>query len=203
MRMLRDHGQAKKYYHEIEGYNGRLDAIQAGILSVKLKHLTEWNEQRCACAQVYQDLFTAALGIQFAANCPLPTASCVSLRIPFEPPWTKAVYHLYVVRVQNRDDLQRHLAAAGIGTGIHYPIPLHLQSAYRTLGYEGGDFPVTERIAAEILSLPMFPGLRPAQQTRVVEQVLEFVSLKLAPAGCAEQRSASSRQLATGSKLSA
>ncbi len=160
MRMLRDHGQAKKYYHEIEGYNGRLDAIQAGILRIKLAHLAGWNEKRRKCAQRYQEMLGSAEGIG----------------LPHEPSWVKAVYHLYVVRVQNRDDLQRHLAAAGVGTGIHYPIPLHLQSACRTLGHKKGDFPVTERTAAEILSLPMFPGLTPAQQSRVVEQVLEFVS---------------------------
>jgi dTDP-4-amino-4,6-dideoxygalactose transaminase len=95
---------------------------------------------------------------------------------PYEPAWSKAVYHLFVVRVKNRDELMKQLASAGIGTGIHYPIPLHLQNAYRTLGYERGDFPTTERVAAEILSLPMFPGLGYAQQSRVVEQVLEFIT---------------------------
>ncbi len=161
MRMLRDHGQAKKYYHEIEGYNGRLDAIQAGILRIKLDHLGGWNEKRRVCAQRYQEMVGSAEGIV----------------LPYEPSWTKAVYHLYVIRVQNRAQLQAYLTEAKIGTGIHYPIPLHLQRPYQTLGYEGGDFPVTERIAAEILSLPMFPGLAPAQQSRVVEQVIEFASL--------------------------
>ena len=187
IRMLRDHGQAKKYYHEIEGYNGRLDAIQAGILRIKLAHLAGWNEKRRNCAERYQQMLGTAEGTG----------------LPYEPSWAKAVYHLYVVRVQNRARLQAHLAGAKIGTGIHYPIPLHLQSAYRALGYTGGDFPVTEKAATEILSLPMFPGLRPAQQSRVVEHVLEFVAFTSAPAGCAEHRSASSRQLATGSTLSA
>jgi dTDP-4-amino-4,6-dideoxygalactose transaminase len=166
MRMLRDHGQAKKYYHEIEGYNGRLDAIQAGILRIKLEHLAGWNEKRRECAHRYQELLGSVEGIG----------------LPYEACSAKAVYHLYVIRVQSRDDLQRHLTTAGIGTGIHYPIPLHLQSAYRTLGYETGDFPVTERVSAEILSLPMFPGLTPTQQHRVVEQLLEFVSLTHAQA---------------------
>ncbi len=188
VRMLRDHGQAKKYYHEIEGYNGRLDAIQAGILRIKLGHLAGWNEKRRQCAHRYQELFTAALGAQplaLSGQDPAPSAMRSALSgviLPYEPSWAKAVYHLYVIRVQNRDDLQRHLAAAGIGTGIHYPIPLHQQSAYRLLGYEAGDFPVTERAAGEILSLPMFPGLGPAQQDRVVEQVLEFVSFTSAQA---------------------
>ena len=99
--------------------------------------------------------------------------------LPHEAPWTKGVYHLYVVRVQDRDALQAHLAEAGIGFGIHYPIPLHLQKAYRGLPYKKGDFPVTERIAAEIISLPMFPQLSPEQQDVVVASVKDFVSTKM------------------------
>jgi dTDP-4-amino-4,6-dideoxygalactose transaminase len=171
IQMLRDHGQAKKYYHEIEGFNGRLDAIQAGMLSVKLAHLSTWTEARRDCARRYQELFTAALGTQFAASCSLPAASCIS--IPYEPSWSKAVYHLYVIRVRNRAQLQAHLAEAKIGTGIHYPIPLHLQNAYRGLGYQKGDFPVTETVADEIVSLPMFPGLSAVQQRRVVDNVMK------------------------------
>ena len=162
VRMLRDHGQAKKYYHDMEGYNGRLDAIQAGILRVKLGHLTSWNEARRKCAQRYQELFNRA------------DADVV---LPCEPAWSKAVYHLYVVRVQNRDGLQKHLAEAGIGTGIHYPVPLHLQRAYDDLQYAEGDFPISERVAAEIVSLPMFPGLGDAQQRHIVEKMQAFVSL--------------------------
>src|SRR6185295_9874586 len=146
IRTIRDHGQAKKYYHDIEGYNGRLDAIQAGFLSVKLKHLPAWNEQRRQAARRYRELFGAA---------------DVEIRLPEEPSWAKAVYHLYVVRVRDRDQFQKCLAEANIGTGIHYPIPLHLQKAYQDLGYAAGDFPVAERAAVEILSLPMFPGLKP------------------------------------------
>jgi dTDP-4-amino-4,6-dideoxygalactose transaminase len=174
MRMLRDHGQGKKYYHEIEGYNGRLDAIQAGFLRVKLNHLTAWNEKRRHNASTYIQLFSAQSAERMALGAQRLAPSGVTP--PYEPAWSKAVYHLFVVRVQNRDELMQQLASAGIGTGIHYPIPLHLQNAYRTLGYERGDFPVTERAAAEILSLPMFPGLGSAQQSRVVEQVLEFTS---------------------------
>ena len=144
--MLRDHGQAKKYYHDVEGYNGRLDAIQAGILSVKLKRLPEWNERRREAAARYRELFAEAGAGELA---------------PFEPEWAKAVYHLYVVRVPDREGLMRHLAEAGIGTGIHYPVPLHLQKAYEGLGYRAGDFPVAEKVAPEIVSLPMFPQLSP------------------------------------------
>ena len=131
IRMIRDHGQAKKYYHDIEGYNGRLDAIQAGILQVKLRHLPG--------------------GMLGGANVPVSTTVCSqnlgSVVRPYEPSWSRAVYHLYVVRAGDREGLITHLKDAGIGTGIHYPIPLHLQKAYESLGYKAGDFPVTERVA--------------------------------------------------------
>jgi dTDP-4-amino-4,6-dideoxygalactose transaminase len=163
IKMLRDHGQAKKYYHDIEGYNGRLDAIQAGLLHVKLSHLAKWNEQRREHAAEYRRLLTAA-------NC--------GINAVFEPECSKAVYHLYVVRTDDREGLMNHLKNAGIGTGIHYPIPLHLQKAYASLNYCTGDFPVTERIAAEIVSLPMFPQLTKEQQDRVVEGIKAFSRLR-------------------------
>ncbi len=161
VRMLRDHGQARKYYHQLEGYNGRLDAIQAGILRVKLRHLAEWNEQRRAVATRYNQLLGAADGHPV---------------LPYEPEWIKAVYHLYVVRVQNRDNLMRQLGAAGIGAGIHYPIPLHLQEAYSHLNHAAGDFPVTERVSREIVSLPMFPTLGRDEQVQIAELIFQFVS---------------------------
>ena len=157
VRMLRDHGQAEKYYHDIEGYNGRLDAIQAGVLRLKLDHLPEWNRQRREKAQHYGELL----------------ASVEGLVLPFEPSWARAVYHLYVVRIQDRRELQEHLKEAGIGTGIHYPIPLHQQRAYRQLGYGKGDFPVTERVAPEILSMPMYPQLTESEQEAVARVVKE------------------------------
>jgi dTDP-4-amino-4,6-dideoxygalactose transaminase len=159
IKMIRDHGQAKKYYHDIEGYNGRLDAIQAGLLHVKLRYLSKWNTQRRERAAEYNRL--------------LETAQC-GLVLPYEPSWSKAIYHLYVVRTDDREGLMNHLKTAGIGTGIHYPIPLHLQKAYESMQYRVGDFPVTEKIAAEIVSLPMFPQLTHEQQARVVEEVLSF-----------------------------
>ncbi len=161
IRMLRDHGSSRKYYHETEGYNGRLDAIQAGILSVKLKRLPEWNAARRAAAARYRELF---------AEAGMPELA------PFEPEWAKAVYHLYVARVPDRDGLVRHLASAGIDTGIHYPVPLHLQKAYAALGYGGSDFPVTEKVASQILSLPMFPGLSAERQGSVLEVLTRFVA---------------------------
>ncbi len=164
MKMIRDHGQAKKYYHDMEGYNGRLDSIQAGWLSVKLRHLAKWNESRRSLAHRYHDLLAEARGAIVA---------------PIEPSWTKSVYHLYVVRVQDREALQACLAETGIGSGIHYPIPLHLQKAYQHLGYKKGDFPVTERVAAEIVSLPMFPQLTHRQQEEVANKIKEFAASRV------------------------
>ena len=156
MRMLRDHGQAKKYYHDVEGYNGRLDSLQAGILTVKLRHLPEWNRKRQEAAKRYDELFSSVNGVA----------------APFEPDWSRAVYHLYVIRVADRAGLQKHLTDEGIDTGIHYPIPLHLQKAYSSFGYQAGDFPVTEKAANRILSLPMYPGLSAADQQWVVDAII-------------------------------
>ena len=164
-KMIRDHGQAKKYYHDIEGYNGRLDAIQTGILSVKLKHLAGWNAKRRERAAEYNRLFAASEG---------------GVQTPYEPSWSRAVYHLYVVRTQDREGLMAHLGKSGIGTGIHYPIPLHRQRAYESLGYKVEDFPVTEKVASEIVSLPMFPNLTADQQGRVVNEVARFRQTALA-----------------------
>jgi len=172
IKMLRDHGQAKKYYHDIEGYNGRLDALQAGILHVKLAHLAKWNAQRRERAAEYQRLMSAS-----------PDA----VTPPHEPSWSRAVYHLYVVRADDREGMMAHLKAAGIGTGIHYPVPLHLQKAYSSLNYQRGDFPVTEKIAEEIVSLPMFPQLTAQQQARVVEEVVHFARLATGPKEAARE----------------
>jgi dTDP-4-amino-4,6-dideoxygalactose transaminase len=165
MKMIRDHGQAKKYYHDIEGYNGRLDSIQAGWLSVKLRHLVKWNESRRNLAHRYHELFGKLKDSVF---------------VPMEASWTKGVYHLYVIRVPDREALQAQLTEAGIGTGIHYPIPLHQQKAYEHLGYKTGDFPVTERVAREIVSLPLFPQLSYAQQDEVVRAVKDAVGAGVA-----------------------
>jgi len=159
--MLRDHGQSKKYCHDVEGYNGRLDSLQAGILRIKLGHLSRWNEQRRAAARIYDELLAPLGG---SVVCPVESNS------------TKSVYHLYVVRTQFRDELQKHLTDAGIGTGIHYPIPIHLQAAYSSRGWKRGDFPNTEKAAEEILSLPMFAGLTAEQQKRVAEKISQFAA---------------------------
>ncbi|MCU0609551.1 MAG: DegT/DnrJ/EryC1/StrS family aminotransferase [Chitinispirillaceae bacterium] len=161
--MLRDHGQAKKYHHDFEGYNGRLDAIQAGMLSVKLAHLDKWNDLRRQHARTYTEL----LGERG-----------VPVQTPIEPEWAKSIYHLYVIRTPERDALQAHLAERGIGTGLHYPVPLHLQKAYDGRQFATGDFPVTERHAREILSLPMFPEITDEQQVIVVDAIAEFFTAK-------------------------
>jgi dTDP-4-amino-4,6-dideoxygalactose transaminase len=164
IRMLRDHGQARKYYHEMEGYNGRLDALQAAVLRVKLRRLSAWNGQRREAARRYREL--------------IDPSSPVS--VPFEPHWSRAVYHLFVVRSKDRDGLARHLKANGIDTGLHYPIPLHMQQCSRAWGYAKGCLPVTEQAASEILSLPIFPGLTPDQQQRVADEINAFVRLEAA-----------------------
>jgi dTDP-4-amino-4,6-dideoxygalactose transaminase len=160
MKMLRDHGQVKKYYHDIEGYNGRLDAIQAGILHAKLAYLEKWNALRRDRAAEYNQLL----------------AENDAISLPCEHAWSNAVYHLYVIRTRDREGLMSHLKEAGIGTGIHYPIPLHLQNAYASLNYRAGDFPAAESASAEIVSLPMFPQLTSEQQATVADAIRAFVS---------------------------
>lgn len=147
---LRDHGQVKKYYHDIEGYNGRLDALQCAALRIKLRRLDAWNEERRQCAIRYGRLL-AGTGIE----------------LPTEKAGRKHVYHLYVVRHQARDRLRAALTEHGIGTGMHYPVPLHLQKAYESMGLGPSSFPVAEHWASHGLSLPMFPGLSDEQVDRV------------------------------------
>ena len=144
----------------MEGYNGRLDAIQAGLLHAKLGYLAKWNDQRRDCAAEYNRL----LGDNEAVV------------LPYEPSWSRAVYHLYVVRSRDRDGMMDHLKDAGIATGIHYPIPLHLQRAYVSLKYSLEDLPVATRLAGEIVSLPMFPQLATEQQERVAQEIRAFTS---------------------------
>jgi dTDP-4-amino-4,6-dideoxygalactose transaminase len=158
IRMIRDHGQGKKYHHLIEGYNGRMDALQAGFLKVKLRHMEKWTRQRRSAAETYNGLF----------------ADLDWITTPSEADWSRAVYHLYVVRTAKRDDLQKFLSERKIGTALHYPIPLHLQPAFVHLGYRKGDLPVTEQLAGEILSLPMFPQIRQEQLKQVAEALLQF-----------------------------
>jgi dTDP-4-amino-4,6-dideoxygalactose transaminase len=163
VKMLRDHGQARKYYHDMEGYNGRLDAIQAGILQTKLRFLPDWNAERRKRASTYRELLAAASD---------------QVILPHEPSWANGVYHLYVIHTEERDRLKEYLSKSNIGTGIHYPVPLHLQKAYSSLGYGDGDFPVSECAARQVLSLPMYPQIKAEQQREVAERVISFVSAR-------------------------
>jgi dTDP-4-amino-4,6-dideoxygalactose transaminase len=165
LEMLRNYGQREKYQHMFRGFNRRLDTLQAAVLRIKLKHLEEWNEARRQHAKAYSRLL-AQTGIV------VPRASAAP----------ESVWHLYVIRIEQRDALKEHLAARGINVGIHYPIPIHLQPAYRDLGYQQGDFPITEAYARQILSLPMYAELKPEIICRVAETISEFTVTKLEPA---------------------
>lgn len=164
IRMLRDHGQASKYYHDVIGYNGRLDAMQAGFLDVKLRHLSKWTEQRQSAAAVYDRLL----------------ADVSNVVRPFVPANSKPVYHLYAIRIENRNHVQKQLAEAGIGTGIHYPVPVHLQKAYQGLGYKAGDLRITEQSSTEILSLPMYPHITLEDQKFIAHSLAQATSTETA-----------------------
>jgi dTDP-4-amino-4,6-dideoxygalactose transaminase len=151
--MLREHGQAKKYYHSVIGWNGRLDGMQGAILSIKLKHIEAWTEARRAHAKAYNQSFANVHGVL----------------TPKEAAYARHVYHLYVLRVKSRDRLLSNLADKGINCAIHYPLPLHLQEAYKSLGLGPGSFPVSERVAEEIISAPMFPELTALDVEAVVK----------------------------------
>jgi dTDP-4-amino-4,6-dideoxygalactose transaminase len=159
VRMLRDYGQREKYRHVLRGYNHRLDTLQAAVLRVKLQHLDAWNAARCQHAQLYSELL---------ADSPLV--------MPTEADYAQSVYHLYVIRVERRDELRAYLHDRDISTGIHYPVPVHLQEAYRDLGYRRGSFPVTEEYADRILSLPMYAELTPGLIEYVAVSIRDFVS---------------------------
>lgn len=158
VRLLRNHGREDKYEHLIEGYGERLDALQAAILRAKLPHLNDWNERRRSHAERYRRLLSG-----------LP------LSLPNELAKVRAVYHLFVVRTERRDEVQRQLKAQEIATGIHYPISLHLQPAYRHLGYRHGDFPYAEQATREVLSLPMYPELSDEQIDQVAKAIGEVL----------------------------
>ena len=158
IRMFRDHGQIKKYEHSLEGTNSRLDEIQAVILGVKLKRLGEWNRLRRKNASIYNELLK----------------DVDEVVTPSEAEHAKHVYHLYVIRTPRRHELQEWLKSKGIGTGLHYPIPLHLQKAYEDLGGKEGDFPVAEESAKQILSLPMFPELTGEDIETVASEIKTF-----------------------------
>jgi dTDP-4-amino-4,6-dideoxygalactose transaminase len=159
LRQLRNGGQTDRYHHAISGINSRLDEIQAAILRLKLSHMEAWTERRRALARQYMDALRGT-----------------SLGLPEEQPYARAVYHLFVVRHGKRDALLEALKARGIGTLIHYPIPLHLQPAFASLGGKPGDFPITEKAAGEILSLPLYPELTDAEADAVCSAVRDALA---------------------------
>jgi dTDP-4-amino-4,6-dideoxygalactose transaminase len=160
-RALRNCGSKEKYYHIMDPFNHRLDTLQAAILKIKLPHLDGWNAQRGVAAKLYLEL--------------LKETECVA---PVAPEGTTPVWHLFVVRTKYRDELQKHLSSLGIGTAIHYPVPVHLQPYYADLGYKRGDFPVTEEYMDQILSLPMFPEITEDEVRTVVNAIKQFEATK-------------------------
>lgn len=157
IRSLRNYGSHKKYINDVLGFNSRLDELQAALLCVKLKHLDTWNERRCRAAKRYNEALKAS-----------------TLILPYVPEYAKPVWHLYVVDIEDRDKLQKYLNDNGIGTLIHYPIPPHLQNAYVSLGFSLGDFPVTEKMANQILSLPMGPHISDEQIETIINAILRY-----------------------------
>ncbi|HQQ93621.1 MAG TPA: DegT/DnrJ/EryC1/StrS family aminotransferase [Bacteroidia bacterium] len=158
--VIRNYGSQKKYYNEVKGVNSRLDELQAAILDVKLKYLNEWNAERVETAAKYNQLLSGVGDIV----------------LPMLSPGCTHVYHLYVIRTSKRDALQEHLNAAGVGTLIHYPVPPHLQEAYRELNYKKGQFPLAEKMASTCLSLPLYPGLKNESIEAVAGSIRKFFS---------------------------
>lgn len=166
-KLLRDHGAEQKYIHQVYGHNYRMEGIQGAVLGVKLKHLNNWTAERRRVAAKYNDLLQNLDGI----------------KLPVEMPYSKHVYHLFVVQVlsddeksdgNNRDIMQKYLSDNGVSTGLHYPVPLHLQPCFKNFGYNKGDFPVSENLAERALSLPMFPELTDQQIEYVCEHIIKF-----------------------------
>jgi dTDP-4-amino-4,6-dideoxygalactose transaminase len=166
IRMLRAHGMRRRYFHDEVGWNSRIDAIQAAALEVKLRHLPTWNEQRRRIAARYDELFLAA-----DLNAASTSEGIV---LPYTDPRALHVFHQYTIRAPQRDALREHLSSLKIGSEIYYPLPLHMQKSLIGLGYKEGDFPVSELAAKEVLSLPIYPGLRDDEQQTVVEAIRRF-----------------------------
>ena len=169
-RILRVHGMRERYFHEENGWNSRLDTIQAAVLLVKLGYIESWNQARQERAKTYDELFTQQ---GLAETGPYPDRGVV---LPYVDPRGTHVFHQYVIRVSRRDELRAFLAERGIGSEIYYPVPLHLQQCFAKLGYAEGEFPESERAAKEVLALPMFPELTQEEQVRVVTTIAEFFS---------------------------
>jgi dTDP-4-amino-4,6-dideoxygalactose transaminase len=158
IKVLRNYGSQVKYYNEVKGVNSRLDELQAALLNVKLKYLPADTEERQRLAKIYDEHLAGIEGLTLPQNAD----NCTS------------VYHIYQIRTEKRDDLQKYLTEQGIGTVIHYPVPPHLQKAYKELNYQKGDFPIAEKIANETLSIPLYPGMTEEQQTFIVEKIKTY-----------------------------
>jgi dTDP-4-amino-4,6-dideoxygalactose transaminase len=156
LRMWRDHGSSAKYEHQFAGYNMRMDGLQGGFLSVKLKYLDRWNDQRRQAARKFANVLSGS-----------------SLCLPTEKDYGRHIFHLYVIQVSGRDGLRRQLAKVGIDSGLHYPTPLHLQQAYSHLNYSLGDLPVSEAVKDRVLSLPIYPGIQTDAIERIAAELLE------------------------------
>jgi dTDP-4-amino-4,6-dideoxygalactose transaminase len=157
IRSMRDYGQTKKYHHDSMGYNRRLDSLQAAVLRVKLRYIDSWNQLRREHAELYEELLTGS-----------------KYTVPYVPDYAEPVWHLYVIQADDRDTLQKQLGEKQISAGIHYPVPIHLQGAYQTLGLKQGDYPITERIDQRILSLPMYAELTDEMVRYVAETMKEL-----------------------------
>lgn len=157
--MLRDYGRKSRYEHTVLGYNSRLDTLQAAILRIKLRELDKWNDLRQRKAKIYSDSLK----------------EMKSIVVPYEADYGRHVYHIYAIRVKDRDRIKNELTDEGIGVLVHYPIPLHLQEVYKGLGYKGGDFPVAERISGQVLSLPIYPHIQEEQIKIVVDTLKKII----------------------------
>jgi dTDP-4-amino-4,6-dideoxygalactose transaminase len=176
MRRLRNHGSPRRYYHDEFGWNGRMDAIQAAVLRVKLAHIADWNQRRRQHAATYDQLFADAGLTSSQASNQTSSPSGAPVRLLSRSPQAKHVFHQYVIRAQRRDELRKFLADRKIGSEIYYPLPLHLQPVFSYLGLKAGDLPVAEQAAREVLALPMFPELTEAELELVVESIADFYS---------------------------
>lgn len=159
IRMLRDHGSERKYHHEYYGHNYRMEAVQGAVLNLKLMHLKKWTEKRRAAARKYSELLK----------------DTEEIILPLEMEYGKHVYHLYVIQFAEREKLQNYLTSCGIGTGLHYPVPLHMQKCFFDLNYKISDFPVSEKLASQCLSLPMFPDISTEQIEYVCDKIKHFI----------------------------
>jgi dTDP-4-amino-4,6-dideoxygalactose transaminase len=175
MKRLRNHGAARRYFHDEIGWNARMDAIQGAVLRIKLSHIDEWNQGRRRIAATYDSLLQKA-GLAVARGTSTHVDESHPIALPATAPQATHIFHQYVIRAHRRDELREFLLARGIGCEIYYPVPLHRQQCFAYLGYKLGDFPEAERACLEVLALPIFPELTDAEVQQVVAAIAEFYS---------------------------